>query len=131
VAVFGGFWHREWSKSASVGPSQHRGSFYTVVPQWSKSARGRPLQLQDYRIYKMAAGALSTKTGLGPSAANRPLLAVDEQAYTITALNLLAFPRDRQPICELTGMRATVQLACANCTLFYATDELAEQVRYS
>lgn len=75
---------------------------------------------------------LSAKAGVGAghllATTNRPLVAVDEQAYTITALNLLAFPRDRQPVCELTGMRATVQLTCSNCTLFYATDELAEQV---
>ncbi len=51
----------------------------------------------------------------------------DDQLYTISKLNLLAFPRNQQPICELTGIRATVQLVCPNCTLFYSTDELAEQ----
>lgn len=55
------------------------------------------------------------------------MLREDEQQYNIAKLNLLAFPRNQQPVCELTGTRATVQLSCANCTLYYASEELAEQ----
>ena len=51
----------------------------------------------------------------------------DDAQYSISKLNLLAFPRNQQPVCELTGARGTVQLVCPSCTLFYATEELAEQ----
>lgn len=50
-----------------------------------------------------------------------------DDEYTISKLNLLAFPRHQEPMCELSGTRATVQLVAQNCTLFYATEELAEQ----
>lgn len=53
--------------------------------------------------------------------------ALQDQEYEIQKLNLLAFPRNFQPLCELTGNNATVQLVTQHCTLYYATSELAEQ----
>lgn len=50
-----------------------------------------------------------------------------EKEYEIRKLNLLAFPRDQHPKCELTGDAATVQLICPHCTLYYANDSLAQQ----
>lgn len=47
--------------------------------------------------------------------------------YKIQPLNLLAFPRDTTPICEITGERANVELITPYITLFYVSDELAEQ----
>jgi tetratricopeptide (TPR) repeat protein len=53
---------------------------------------------------------------------------LDETApYKIAKLNLLAFPRNQQPICELTGLRANIQLTAQNVTLYYASEELARQ----
>lgn len=49
------------------------------------------------------------------------------QPYSITKLNLLAFPRNQHPICELTGARANTQLVARGVTLYYASEELAEQ----
>ena len=40
---------------------------------------------------------------------------------------MLAFPRNFQPLCELTGNHATVQLVTQHCTLYYSSNELAEQ----
>lgn len=37
--------------------------------------------------------------------------------YKIQRLNLLAFPRDANPICELTGGRANVELVTQYLTL--------------
>ena len=37
--------------------------------------------------------------------------------FEIRKLNLLAFPRDQFPKCELTGISATVQLVTPHCTL--------------
>jgi len=54
--------------------------------------------------------------------------ASDEQPeYKIERLNQLAFPRDANPKCEITGGRAAVQLITQHLTLFYASEELAEQ----
>eukprot|EP01035_Chromulina_nebulosa_P026489 gene26489-34685_t len=47
--------------------------------------------------------------------------------YKIQRLNLLAFPRNSIPKCELTGERANVELITQHITLYYATEELAEQ----
>lgn len=52
---------------------------------------------------------------------------IQEQEYEIQKLNMLAFPRNFMPVCELTGNRATVQLVTQHCTLYYSSNELAEQ----
>ena len=49
----------------------------------------------------------------------------NETDYTINKLNLLAFPRNQIPICELTGARATVELVTKHYTLYYASNQLA------
>ena len=41
----------------------------------------------------------------------------DPAEYKIQRLNLLAFPRDANPICELTGGRASVELVTHHLTL--------------
>lgn len=41
----------------------------------------------------------------------------DHAEYKIQRLNLLAFPRDQNPICELTGTRANVELVTQYLTL--------------
>ena len=50
--------------------------------------------------------------------------------FTIEPLNLLAFPRNENPKCELTGVSATVQLVTPYCTLYYANEAVAEQSWY-
>ena len=47
--------------------------------------------------------------------------------HDIKPLNLLAFPKNEQPICELTGVKAVVNLITPSCTMFFASHELAEQ----
>lgn len=51
----------------------------------------------------------------------------ETQEYEIQKLNLLAFPRNEQPKCTLTGMTAHVQLITPHCSLYYATESHAEQ----
>mmetsp|Transcript_2991 Transcript_2991/g.5094 ORF Transcript_2991/g.5094 Transcript_2991/m.5094 type:complete len:404 (+) Transcript_2991:50-1261(+) len=51
----------------------------------------------------------------------------DGSEYKIQRLNLLAFPRDSNPVCELTGDRANVELVTPYLTLYYVSEELAEQ----
>ena len=47
-----------------------------------------------------------------------PMSASDEQPeYKIERLNQLAFPRDANPKCEITGGRAAVQLITQHLTL--------------
>jgi hypothetical protein len=41
----------------------------------------------------------------------------EQVEYKIQRLNLLAFPRDANPICELTGARASVELVTQYLTL--------------
>lgn len=50
-----------------------------------------------------------------------------EVEYEVKKLNLLAFPRDVFPICEMTGGHATVQLVTQFGQLYYASEEYAEQ----
>lgn len=50
--------------------------------------------------------------------------------FSIEPLNLLAFPRNENPKCELTGAPATVQLVTPYCSLFYANETVAEQSWY-
>jgi tetratricopeptide (TPR) repeat protein len=54
-----------------------------------------------------------------------------EPDYEIQKLNQLAFPRDFNPKCELTGLNATVQLMTMQFgqpfTLYYVNQEVAEQ----
>ena len=50
--------------------------------------------------------------------------------FSIDPLNLLAFPRNESPKCELTGVSATVQLVTPYCSLFYANEAVAEQSWY-
>lgn len=47
--------------------------------------------------------------------------------YKIQRLNLLSFPRNLSPKCEVTGDKATVELVTQHITLFYVSEELAEQ----
>ena len=51
----------------------------------------------------------------------------DNKDCEIVKLNLLAFPRDVTPICELTGSKATVQLVTPHCSFYYANEECAQQ----
>lgn len=58
---------------------------------------------------------------------SRPQAVVNPPEYEIQPLNLLAFPRNVNPKCELTGFPATVQLVTPYCTLLYANEQVAEQ----
>jgi hypothetical protein len=42
---------------------------------------------------------------------------LDGPQYKIQRLNLLAFPRNQNPRCEITGERANVELVTTNLTL--------------
>lgn len=61
-------------------------------------------------------GSNSRVTGGGP-----------QPGYRITSLNRLAFPKGKVPKCELSGTPATVACTTPNITLYYATEEHAEQ----
>jgi hypothetical protein len=50
-----------------------------------------------------------------------------EAGHRVEALNRLAFPKGKLPVCELTGLPAAVQCVCPHITLYYATEEHAEQ----
>lgn len=63
--------------------------------------------------------------GGGNSRANRS--GVQPAACRITPLNRLAFPKNKIPICELSGQPATVACTTPHVTLYYATEEQAEQ----
>ena len=45
--------------------------------------------------------------------------------YEIKKLNMLSFPTDVIPKCELTGVNANYQLSCPDVTLYYASEQLA------
>lgn len=47
--------------------------------------------------------------------------------FKIQRLNILAFPRDLNPVCEISGEKAQVELITPFITLFYMSEELAEQ----
>lgn len=49
------------------------------------------------------------------------------EGCTIQKLNLLAFPRNFIPICELTGEHATVELVTPHITLYYVSEAAARQ----
>ena len=51
----------------------------------------------------------------------------DEPEFKILPLNLLAFPRDFMPICEITGEKAKVQLETKFGIMYYVSEEAAEQ----
>jgi hypothetical protein len=51
----------------------------------------------------------------------------DDEGCRIEALNRLAFPKGQNPVCETTGLAATVQCVTPHVTLYYATTEHAEQ----
>jgi len=51
----------------------------------------------------------------------------DAPEYTIQRLNLLAFPRNQNPRCEITDERANVELVTPHLTLYYLNEDLAEQ----
>lgn len=57
-------------------------------------------------------------------------MARSESRYHITRLNRLAFPRGKKPTCELSGLPATVACITPDITLYYATEEQAEQAWY-
>lgn len=50
-----------------------------------------------------------------------------QPGYRITPLNRLAFPKGKIPKCELSGHLATVACVTPHITLYYATEEQAEQ----
>eukprot|EP01041_Mallomonas_annulata_P002009 gene2009-3905_t len=50
-----------------------------------------------------------------------------EVEYEIRKLNLLAFPKNQHPKCELTDAPATVQLVSPYCTLYYLSEAHATQ----
>lgn len=50
-----------------------------------------------------------------------------QSEYHITPLNRLAFPKGKIPTCELSGQPATVACTTPNITLYYATEEQAQQ----
>ena len=45
--------------------------------------------------------------------------------FEIKKLNMLSFPTDVIPKCELTGVNANYQLSCPDVTLYYASEQLA------
>ena len=45
--------------------------------------------------------------------------------FEIKKLNMLSFPTDVIPKCELTGVNANFQLTCPDVTLYYASEQLA------
>ena len=47
------------------------------------------------------------------------------QDFEIKKLNMLSFPTDVIPKCELTGVNANYQLSCPDLTLYYASEQLA------
>ena len=55
---------------------------------------------------------------------------INTPEYEIQPLNLLAFPRNVSPKCELTGFPATVQLVTPYCSIFYSNEQVAEQAWY-
>jgi tetratricopeptide (TPR) repeat protein len=54
-------------------------------------------------------------------------MSMNSEKYTIQKLNLLAFPRNFTPICELTGEHATVELVTPHITLYYVSAAAAQQ----
>ncbi|CAB1112005.1 unnamed protein product [Ectocarpus sp. CCAP 1310/34] len=50
-----------------------------------------------------------------------------QQGYRIEPLNRLAFPKGKIPRCEISGQAATVACITPHITLYYATEEQAEQ----
>lgn len=51
-----------------------------------------------------------------------------EDEYQIKPLNLLAFPKDKPPICCMSDKPATVQLITPHSNFYYVSHEVAEQV---
>lgn len=50
-----------------------------------------------------------------------------QQGYRIEPLNRLAFPKGKIPRCEISGQAASVACITPHITLYYATEEQAEQ----
>ena len=50
-----------------------------------------------------------------------------QSGYRIEPLNRLAFPKGKMPKCEISGQAATVACVTPHITLYYATEEQAEQ----
>ncbi|KAJ1448005.1 hypothetical protein M885DRAFT_540677 [Pelagophyceae sp. CCMP2097] len=50
-----------------------------------------------------------------------------EAPYKLQVLNMLAFPKGKQPRCELTGVPAEIECVTPHITLYYATKEHAEE----
>lgn len=50
-----------------------------------------------------------------------------QPGYRIEPLNRLAFPKGKMPRCEISGQAATVACVTPHITLYYATEEQAEQ----
>jgi hypothetical protein len=50
-----------------------------------------------------------------------------QPVYRIQTLNRLSFPKGKVHTCEMTGQPATVMLVTPHVTLYYATEEHAEQ----
>lgn len=50
-----------------------------------------------------------------------------QPGYRIEPLNRLAFPKGKIPRCEISGQAASVACITPHITLYYATEEQAEQ----
>lgn len=53
-----------------------------------------------------------------------------KKGYRIEALNRLSYPKGKLPKCDMSGHPATVALVTPSITLYYATEEQAEQAWY-
>lgn len=49
------------------------------------------------------------------------------KGYKIEVLNRLSYPKGKLPKCDMSGHPATVALVTPSITLYYATEEQAEQ----
>lgn len=56
---------------------------------------------------------------------------MSNKGFEIKILNQLSFPKTNSPhICLLTGHKASVQLISPQCTLYFASQQIAEQAWY-
>jgi hypothetical protein len=69
-------------------------------------------------LYVLSPNETVTTLATQAKKAKRLTMEPEEQVeYKIQRLNLLAFPRDANPVCELTGARASVELVTQYLTL--------------
>lgn len=74
------------------------------------------------KVHIAAMSVESASYGVGQSAASGL-----RSGYRIEPLNRLAFPKGKIPKCEISGQAASVACITPNVTLYYATEEQAEQ----